>query len=75
MDRFNFVKIPSVRVGGAGDQDEPESLERLLDTLEAIDPNRLVAEHVAATGLRLAHEPGRVARRRRPQRIGGRNQI
>lgn len=36
VERFHFVKIPSVRVGGAGDRDEPESLERLLDTLEAI---------------------------------------
>jgi putative ATP-dependent endonuclease of OLD family len=36
LDRFHFVKIPSVRVGGAGDRNEPESLERLLDTLEAI---------------------------------------
>lgn len=33
---FRFVKIPSVRVGNAGEGDEPKSLERLLDTLEAI---------------------------------------
>ncbi|CUR59648.1 hypothetical protein NOCA1190016 [metagenome] len=36
LSRFHFVNIPSVRVGGGGDQNEPESLERLLDTLEAI---------------------------------------
>jgi putative ATP-dependent endonuclease of the OLD family len=36
LQRFHFVKIPSVRVAGAGDVDDPESLERLLDTLEAI---------------------------------------
>lgn len=36
LSRFHFAKIPSVRVGGASDRGEPESLERLLDTLEAI---------------------------------------
>ncbi|WP_317231721.1 ATP-dependent nuclease [Clavibacter capsici] len=35
VSRFRFVKIPSVRVGGTGDAGEPESLERLLETLEA----------------------------------------
>ncbi|WP_312167612.1 AAA family ATPase [Microbacterium sp.] len=33
---FRFVKIPSVRVGNVGGKEEPESLERLLDTLEAV---------------------------------------
>lgn len=32
----HFVKIPSVRVGSAGDPEQPASLERLLDTLEAV---------------------------------------
>ncbi|MFV9635871.1 AAA family ATPase [Mycobacterium neumannii] len=36
LERFHFVKIPSVRVGADGDQGESQSLERLLDTLEAI---------------------------------------
>lgn len=36
LDRFHFVKVPSVRVGSAGDRGEPDSLERLLDTLQAI---------------------------------------
>ena len=36
IDRFHFVKIPSVRVGGPNDSGESESLERLLDTLESI---------------------------------------
>ena len=34
--RHRFLKIPSVRVGSAGDTDQPGSLERLVDTLEAI---------------------------------------
>lgn len=36
VEAFHFVKIPSVRVGGAGDSEELGSLERLLDTLEAV---------------------------------------
>lgn len=36
LSRHHFVKIPSVRVGSAGDADQPASLERLVDTLEAI---------------------------------------
>jgi predicted ATP-dependent endonuclease of OLD family len=36
LDRYHFVKIPSVRVGGAGDAEQLASLERLLDTMEAI---------------------------------------
>ncbi|GAA1465157.1 ATP-dependent nuclease [Microbacterium thalassium] len=36
IEAFRFVKIPSVRVGNVGGKEEPESLERLLDTLEAI---------------------------------------
>jgi putative ATP-dependent endonuclease of OLD family len=36
IDRFHFVKIPSVRVGGAGDAGQLASLERLIDTIEAI---------------------------------------
>lgn len=36
LNRFHFVKIPSVRVAGDVDSNEPESLARLLDTLEAI---------------------------------------
>jgi putative ATP-dependent endonuclease of OLD family len=36
LSRYHFVKIPSVRVGSAGDADQPASLERLIDTLEAI---------------------------------------
>ena len=36
ISRHHFVKIPSVRVGSAGDTDQPGSLERLVDTLEAI---------------------------------------
>lgn len=35
LGQHHFVKIPSVRVGGAGDRDRPASLDRLLDTLEA----------------------------------------
>lgn len=34
LSRFHFAKIPSVRVGGIGDQ--PASMERLYETLEAI---------------------------------------
>lgn len=34
LSRFHFAKIPSVRVGGVGDQ--PASMERLFETLEAI---------------------------------------
>lgn len=36
LNRFHFVKIPSVRVGGSSAGGESESLERFLDTLEAI---------------------------------------
>ncbi len=36
LERIAFVKIPSVRVGGVSDIAEPDSLERLLETLEAI---------------------------------------
>ena len=36
LERHHFVKIPSVRVGSAGDAQNPASLERLVDTLEAI---------------------------------------
>lgn len=36
INTHQFVKVPSVRVGSAGDRDRPESLERLLDTLEAL---------------------------------------
>jgi hypothetical protein len=36
LEQYHFVKIPSVRVGGAGDAQELASLERLLDTLEAV---------------------------------------
>lgn len=35
LSRFNFVKIPSVRVAGGGEE-SPESLARLLDTLETV---------------------------------------
>lgn len=35
LDRFRFVKIPSIRVAD-GRFNEPDSLERLLDTLEAV---------------------------------------
>jgi putative ATP-dependent endonuclease of OLD family len=35
LGQHHFVKIPSVRVGGPGDRDQPASLDRLLDTLEA----------------------------------------
>lgn len=34
LSRFHFAKIPSVRGGGVGDQ--PASMERLFETLEAI---------------------------------------
>jgi predicted ATP-dependent endonuclease of OLD family len=34
LSRFHFAKIPSVRVGGVGDQ--PASMDRLFETLEAI---------------------------------------
>ena len=36
LERHHFVKIPSVRVGSAGDTQNPASLERLIDTLEAV---------------------------------------
>jgi putative ATP-dependent endonuclease of OLD family len=36
LSRHHVVKIPSVRVGSAGDADRPASLERLVDTLEAV---------------------------------------
>lgn len=36
LDRYQFVKIPSVRVGGANDMDQLASLERLLDTMEGV---------------------------------------
>lgn len=36
LENYQFVKIPSVRVGGAGDLEELASLERLLDTMESV---------------------------------------
>lgn len=36
LDRFHFVKIPSVRVGGDGERGEAQSLERFLNTLESV---------------------------------------
>ena len=36
LEQHHFVKIPSVRVGGSGDAEGPASLERLMDTLEAL---------------------------------------
>ena len=36
LDRFNFVKIPSIRVGGSETENEPGSIERLMETLETI---------------------------------------
>lgn len=47
LERYHFVKIPSVRVGGAGDAQQLASLERLLDTLEAILVRRTVGPRSA----------------------------
>ncbi|MGE5282140.1 MAG: ATP-dependent nuclease [Chloroflexota bacterium] len=36
LENYQLVKIPSVRVGGAGDLEKLASLERLLDTMESV---------------------------------------
>lgn len=36
IGRFHFVKVPSVRVSSGGSGGDSDSLERLLDTLEAV---------------------------------------
>ena len=47
LERHHFVKIPSVRAGGAGDPHELASIERLLETLEAVLVHRTVGPRSA----------------------------